>query len=172
MSFRQGRVMINNKKTLLEYAGVLDRFDESMLKPEVKFNHQFTAAVCEAVEMIREVYRFRDSMRELKADGITTLDIDTVLSEIENFGYLERPKRLSQYQREEEERLLGDVDTFMNVGSPREIEFAKFKSKTPIGTEINVKDLEELSITKCKLCRNGIYTDLKDEHTLIIKDYE
>lgn len=171
MSFRQGRVMRGNKKTLLEYAGVLDTFDESMLKKDVS-SRVYTDAIRESVETIREIYRFRDSMKELKKDGITTLDIDTVLSEIENFGFIERKKNLSQYQREEEERWIGDVDTFMNVGSPREIEIAKFKSKTPIGTEINVNDLEELSRTKCKLCHNGIYTDVKDEHTLVIKDYE
>lgn len=171
MSFRQGRVMRGNKKTLLEYAGVLDTFDESMLKKDVS-SRVYTDAIRESVETIREIYRFRDSMKELKKDGITTLDIDTVLSEIENFGFIERKKNLSQYQREEEERWIGDVDTFMNVGSPREIEIAKFKSKTPIGTEINVNDLEELSRTKCKLCHNGIYTDVKDEHTLVITDYE
>jgi hypothetical protein len=163
--------MRENKKALLEYAGVLDTFDESMLKKDVS-SRVYTDAIRESVETIREIYRFRDSMKELKEDGITTLDIDTVLSEIENFGFIERKKNLSQYQREEEERWLGDVDTFLNVGSPREIEIAKFKSKTPIGTEINVNDLEELSKTKCKLCHNGIYTDVKDEHTLVITNYE
>jgi hypothetical protein len=59
----------------------------------------------------------------------------------------------------------------MEVGSPREIQYDKFKQKTPIGTEISVSDLEELEVVKCRLCRNGIITKIKDDKTLVIKEY-
>lgn len=161
----------SKRKTLLEYAGVLDTLEESMFKPEVRHTMNYIYAVREAIETIREIYRFRDSMRELKEDGIKTLEIDTLLNEIENLGFLERNKKLSQYQREQEEIYLGDVKTFMEVGSPREIQYEKFKRNTPIGTEINVSDLEELEVVKCRLCRNGIITKAKDDKTLVIKEY-